>query len=738
MMKRDAIRLGGMALLMLLGLGLRIYRLRDQSAWCDEAQFFALSAQDLRTFLDIIKFWGPDNVLLYYAVFYWWNHLLGISLVTARMLTILAGVACIPLVYVLGRRVFDERAGWIAAMLTALSPFQIWHSQSMRPYGLCVPLALLGLYALVRVGQADAAGKGAWGWWVTAFIANCLLMWTHVFMVLLIPVQAACLLGMRQRGFLRAACWGLANAPVVGMVYLWMRPRMHTVPEAEFDHFYLPGVWEAFVDLFGDDVTPYSGEFPITLPSWLESMSHHEFWTATLGIAQMFFLLAAAMLSLRLVRRRWAAGDIGPALLLGTALAPTLALAALSYAWRPCLETRYTPYASLALLLIASGVLSQAGGPLLRRALVSLLVLLMAFQSVLFVFGVSRTQWLAAARHIAAEQQPSDIILVKGVVHWARDTFMANQDNRGIPVIGAHTISSVCDKTCAYFEVHRAEQPEERPGAVWTVVELSFFDPARLQDTFRERLGPLGIQAAYLHYPGMQGLLLCRFARKQGQALSQAVPFDMSYSRTDSAGILADIGLGHLADDARESAVRALGRVIDIPFPPGKNNYAMLSVLLMEEGEHDLAEQCAFRAIALMDNYGFGHFALGLSFAARGDIANARQAFRRAFALDAVLENLFRSLVEALYEEGDAVAAAREMRRLAPMGFPYVALQRLFAARFPEADTPDPGMSAADPLLRSTVCAPQTFRLPAATPADKKRGHVFFPKNLLRTTRFME
>ena len=715
MAKRDMMRLAGLALLILSGLGLRIYRLGDQSAWCDEAQFFALSAQDLRTFLDIIRFWGPDNVLLYYAVFYWWNHLLGISLVSARMLTILAGVACIPLVYALGRRIFDERAGWIAATLTALSPFQIWHSQSMRPYGLCVPLALLAMYAVVRVGQADAAGKGAWGWWVTAFAANCLLMWTHVFMVLLIPVQATCLLGMRQRGFLRAAYWALADAPVVGMVYLWLRPRMHTVPEAEFDHFYLPGIRQVFVDLFGDDVTQHSGEFPIALPQWLTRMPHHEVWVMALGVALMLFLLVAAVFSLRLVRRRWAAGDIGPALLLSTALAPTLALAALSYAWRPCLETRYTPYANLALMLIAAGVLSQAGSVFLRRALVSLLMLLMAFQSVLFVFGVSRTQWLAAARYIAAEQQPDDIILVKGVVHWARDTFMANQNNHDIPVIGAHTIASVCDKTCAYFEVHRAEQAEEPPGVVWAVLELPFFEPARLQDIFRQRLGPLGIQASYLHYPGMQGLLLCRFAQKHGQALSHPVPWDMSYSRTDYAGILADIGLGHLTDDTRESAVRALGRVLDIPFPPGKNNYALMSVLLMEEGEYDLAEQCAFRSITLMDNYGFGHFALGLSLAARDDIGKAMQALGRAFALDRVLENLFRPLVEALYEKGDAAAAAREMRRLAPMGFPYVALQRLFAARFPEAGAPDPGLSAADPLLRSTVCTPQRFHFPVVS-----------------------
>lgn len=712
MTKGDMVRLAGLALLMLAGLGLRMYRLGDQSAWCDEAEFFAISSQDIGTFLNIIRFWGPDNVLLYYAVFYWWCHLFGASMVTARMLTILAGVACIPLVYALGKRVFDGRAGWIAATLTVLSPFQIWHSQSMRPYGLCVPLALLAAYALVRIAELDGSGKHAAGWWMTAFIANCLLMWTHVFMVFLIPVQVACLLGMRQRGFLRAACWGLVNAPLVGLVYLWMRPRMHTVPEAAFDHFYLPGVWQMFVDLFGDDVTQYSGEFPIALPPWIEGVPHHEVWTATLGIAQMLFLLAATISSLPMVRRRRAAGDHGPALLLGTALAPTLALAALSYVWRPCLETRYTPYANLALLLIASGVLSRANGALFRRALVSLLILLMALQSVLFVFGVSRTQWLAAARHISAEQQPEDIILVKGIVYWARDTFMANQEDRSIPVIGAHTVASVCEKTRAYFEGRHGARAEERPGAVWAVVELAFFDPARLQEIFREQIGPLGIQATYRHYPGMQGLLLCRFSREQGQALSQAVPLDLSYSKTDYAGILADIGLDHLVEQDREAAVRALGRVLDIPFPPGKNNYAMVSVLLMEEGEHDLAVRCALRAIALMDNYGFGHFALGLSLAARGDTAGARQAFRRAFESDAVLSNLFRPLVEALYE-GDAVAAAGEMHRLAPMGFPYVALHRLFSARFPEADAPDPGMSAADPLLRSTDARAGYFTFPS-------------------------
>ncbi|GEM_PF-930099 len=679
-----------LAALTLFALALRVYRLDEQSAWCDECNWFLLGTSDIGTYIDVMRFWAPDNVPLYYALFYGWTRLFGTGLVAARMSTILCGIVCIPLTFAIGHRVFDARTGWLAALCVAISPFQIWHAQSMRPYGLCLPLVLVGLYALLRIRE------GYWVWWVVAWVANLALLWTHVFCALLIPIQVVYLWNVRSHGLRRAVLWALAQIPVVLPPYLWLRPRLVNVWEAQFDHFFVPGLWRSVVDLVGDDVTRYSGEFPLMPAAWLTSLPGYELWDTAAGILLIALFAGLSMWAMSSAAARWRCGDGGPALLLGTAFLPVIALVALSYVWRPCVETRHTPYASILLYIVASGAIFSVRRPGIRTAMLGLLVALLAFESALFVTGVSRTEWRRAGRHIAAEQNPEDIILVKGIIHWAFDTFRANQDDRSIPVVPAHTIESICEKTAAYFDQQRPGNPaREVVGRVWAVIELPFFSPQAIEDTFAARLGPRGVEGTYISYPGMNNLLVCCFTQvgpgEPGAVRASPAP---APSTTDYEAILADMGSGGLDEATRKQAVQALRRVIDIPIPLGKNNYFTLSMIFVETGQPDLAALAAQRAIDLEPRYGTGHLALGIAHGVRGDTPQAVEAFHRAFALDPVLDALYGPLARALYETPDEQAASRQMARLAPAGFPYPALRMLFLTRFPRGSAPDPGMAA--------------------------------------------
>ena len=685
-----AVRAVLLAALMALGFLLRVYRLDEQSAWCDECNFFFLPVPDLGTYLGIIRFWAADNVPLYYVLLYSWSRVFGVSLVAARMLTILCGVACIPLAYAIGRRVFDARAGWIAAFCVAISPFQIWHAQSMRPYGVCIPLVFLGAYALVR------AQEGRWFWWIGAFAINAVLLWLHAFMALLIPVQVLYLLGVRPRGLRRAAVWSLAQALVVLPPYLWLRPRLLSVPEAASDHLVLPGLWTILVDLFGDDVTHYSSEFPIAPPGWVHLFPGYDTWGWAAGIALMAFFGALALWAIPRAVVRWRKGDSAPALLLGTAFVPVLMLVGLSYVWRPCIETRHTAYASVALYIVAAGMISSFRRPMLRAGALVALVGMLSLQLALFLPGVSRTEWRRAARHIESRQRPEDIVLVKGIMHWAWTAFRANQEDHAIPVLPAHTIDMVCDKTAAFF----TKQPhDEDTGRVWAVIELPFLDPQALEQAFAARLSPRGISASYVHYPGMEGILLCCFARGgtvgENTGLASEAP---EISLTDYDAILRDIGMEGRKAEEKEQAVRALRRVIDLPVPLGKNNYVLLSLLLAETDDYGMGEACARRAVQLAPGFANGHFALGVALAGQGDVSAALAAFRKAFALDPIVDSLYGALIRALYETPNEEGAAREIARLAATGFPFSALRRLFAARFPAGEAADPGMVSRDPL----------------------------------------
>jgi len=685
-----------LAAIMALGVLLRVHRLDDQSAWCDELNFFFLPVADFKTYMSIIQLWCPDNVPLYYVLFYAWSRVFGISLVAARMLTVACGVACIPLVYAIGRRVSGVRAAQIAAVCVALSPFQIWHAQSMRPYGVCIPLVLVSMYALLRAREAPRL------WYAVALAANLLLLWTHAFMAFLLPVQALFLLGIRPNGLGRAVGWGLAHVFIVIPPYLWLSPRLLNVPEASSDHFSLPGLWRVLSDLVGDDVMRYSSEFPIADPTWTAYLPRYALWQQSVGIGFMVLFGLLALCAIPKAAARWRKGKPGLLLVLGTATLPVLMLVCLSYLWRPAIETRHTAYCSAALYIAVASVIASIRRPRVRHLVLAAVLVLLGLELAFYLPAVSRTSWRAAARHIQQRQRPEDIILVKGIIHWAPDTFRANQIDHSIPVIPGHTIEAVCEKTAAFF----ASQGPERTtgnngGCVWAVIEMAFLYPHVLQEIFADCLGPVGVTASYVYWPGMQGILLCRFTRNAPWIVRSATAStDRAVSLTDYEAILDDLGLADSRAGQRKRAVDALRRTVDIPFPMGKNTYAELSTVLSEERAYEMAETCARRAIAMQPEYGWAHFALGLALAGKGDTPEALDVFRRAFSLDHVLESLYGDLVHALYEQPNADEATREMDRLAETGFPYPTLRRLFLAELPRACAPDPGLRAMDPLVR--------------------------------------
>src|SRR3954451_3588271 len=116
-----------LALIVVLGLGLRVYRVAEPlAAPGDDARaYYALSkalyeegsygGRDFRDASD----WSPGAPLLYAASFYATG---GAREGTARIVELLLGLAAIVLVYLLGRRIPSGPAGLLAAFGVAVSP----------------------------------------------------------------------------------------------------------------------------------------------------------------------------------------------------------------------------------------------------------------------------------------------------------------------------------------------------------------------------------------------------------------------------------------------------------------------------------------------------------------------------------------------------------------------------------------------------------------------------------------
>ena len=154
---------------------------------------------------------------LYYAVAWFWTQLTGTGEVGLRSVSAVAGIATVPVAYLLGAELSSRRAGIVAAALVAVNPMLLWYSQEARAYSLFVLLTALSLLYFVRaLDRGRRRDSIAWG------IASALALATHYFAAFPIAAEALWLLRRRGRtsggafpGLWIAAGAGLLLAPLV-------------------------------------------------------------------------------------------------------------------------------------------------------------------------------------------------------------------------------------------------------------------------------------------------------------------------------------------------------------------------------------------------------------------------------------------------------------------------------------------------------------------------------------------
>ncbi|MBK6911124.1 MAG: glycosyltransferase family 39 protein [bacterium] len=79
---------------------------------------------------------------LFFTLLYLWRQLGFAGEWGLRLLPLLFGVAQIPLAFLVGRKLRDERFGWILAVMCAASPMLIEFSQELRMYSMVTAIAL--------------------------------------------------------------------------------------------------------------------------------------------------------------------------------------------------------------------------------------------------------------------------------------------------------------------------------------------------------------------------------------------------------------------------------------------------------------------------------------------------------------------------------------------------------------------------------------------------------------------
>lgn len=170
-----------LAVLILAGLALRLAVPRG--IWLDEAISIhqaRLSLHDL--FLNLYN--GDRQPPLYHLTLWLTIRAFGHGEFAVRLPSLIAGTLVIPVLYELGRELYDRRTGLIAASFAAVSPVLIWYAQEVRMYEF---VALFGLLALLT--QLRVIRNGTMLNWAAYILATAALLWSHYFGLLLIGVQ---------------------------------------------------------------------------------------------------------------------------------------------------------------------------------------------------------------------------------------------------------------------------------------------------------------------------------------------------------------------------------------------------------------------------------------------------------------------------------------------------------------------------------------------------------------------
>jgi len=143
-----------------LGAVLRFLWIDGKSFWLDEAGMAWRVAQPFRLMVsDVIA--HDTHPPLYYVLVYGWKSVFGWGEASLRGFSAAMGVATIPLVYALGKMLFDKRTGVTAALLFAVSSYQVYFAQEARLYALTGLLGVLATYLFARAVTGE--GK-VWSW----------------------------------------------------------------------------------------------------------------------------------------------------------------------------------------------------------------------------------------------------------------------------------------------------------------------------------------------------------------------------------------------------------------------------------------------------------------------------------------------------------------------------------------------------------------------------------------------
>ncbi len=178
---RDNLYVQLLLVLTVIAIFLRFYHLDFNSLWLDEAFTYNASSASMLDIWELMK--SGD---FHPPLFHWIEHVMlmfGNTEFILRFVPALLGVATVPLFYLFGREVSDERVGILSAALLTFSPFHIFYSQEAYSYS-----AVLFVFTLAIIFYVKAIRDNSRKDWIIFGIISALCFWVHFYTIIPVAV----------------------------------------------------------------------------------------------------------------------------------------------------------------------------------------------------------------------------------------------------------------------------------------------------------------------------------------------------------------------------------------------------------------------------------------------------------------------------------------------------------------------------------------------------------------------
>lgn len=398
-MREAAVRRDTMLILCgiaVLGTFLRLHALGGKSFWLDEIASVVLARSPREWFWRWL--WTQEgNMALYYVMLRPWIQI-HLGEATVRLLSVLPGIASLPMMYLLGKRLFSRSVGLLASLFLAINSCAVVYSQEARSYSWLVLGVIVSTYLFVRlIDRPSYAIAGAYA------LAAGVTFYFHYFGLLVPLAHAVSLVALPktrrpwQQLWIGASIIVVLASPVLWMVHVQPLRHLDWVPKPSFLEIYHLGVFLAAES--GKGVGP-----------------------ALLAI-ELLLLVAFFRHMMRQTNVQRIDGAIWPYALVASGLLVPIVISLLTSIWHPVFFHRFLVICLPAwVLAIAAGVCTLRQRP--PRFFAAAGIIVLSLVSTAISYSRVREDWRGAVNFLIDNARAQDIVVYyQGVGDWAAENY---------------------------------------------------------------------------------------------------------------------------------------------------------------------------------------------------------------------------------------------------------------------------------------------------------------------------